>query len=118
LCAMNGLISEIYLGWPEKGQMQSIAAIADRILLHAYRTSDIDVYQYSKNRLSDIATLSRMTTVLPIFSSEPSFMGPWLLSNPIVKPFQTYSNYLANETQSFKNYIDLKGEQWFMYNYM
>lgn len=48
LAAANGLTSEYYLGWPNKGQIQQVASRSDRILLHAYRTNDVDVYQYSK----------------------------------------------------------------------
>src|SRR5205085_1847756 len=52
LASANGLISEVYFGWPNKGQMQWFAQRADRMLLHAYRTSDVDVYSYSRGRLS------------------------------------------------------------------
>ena len=57
LAAANGLTSEYYLGWPNKGQIQQVASRSDRILLHAYRTNDVDVYQYSKNRLIDACLL-------------------------------------------------------------
>ncbi len=118
MCAANGLISEVYVGWPTAGQMSQLASIADRILLHAYRVNDADVYAYSKNRLKDIASINTPTNVLPIFSSEPVFMGPWLNSNSQSKPFQTYSNNLSQETGSFKQFINLEGYQWFTYNLM
>ena len=118
MCAANGLISEVYVGWPTAGQMSQLASIADRILLHAYRVNDADVYAYSKNRLKDIAAINTTTKVLPIFSSEPVFMGPWLNSNTQTKPFQTYSNDLAQEMGSFKQFINLDGYQWFTYNLM
>ncbi|MBP9924125.1 MAG: hypothetical protein KBF92_09865, partial [Bacteroidia bacterium] len=62
----NGLVSEIYLGWPNRGQMQQLASRADRILLHSYRTTDADIYQYTRNRLLDIASGAKVTTVIPI----------------------------------------------------
>jgi hypothetical protein len=118
LCAAQGLISEFYLGWPNKGQMQQIASRADRILLHAYRPTDADVYAYSKNRLKDLASLNANKKVIALFSSEPAFMGSWLNSHPQTRPYQTYESDLAAETATFKQYIDLQGYHWYTYQYM
>ncbi|CAN5405363.1 hypothetical protein BH11BAC1_BH11BAC1_08410 [soil metagenome] len=116
--AANGLISEIYFGWPNKGQMQWFAQRADRILLHAYRTSDIDVYSYSRNRLSDAASINSSVKIIPIFSSESSFMGPWLGAHPITLPYTTYSLGLTAELSTWKQYISLQGYHWFKYTTM
>lgn len=118
LCNVYSLLNEIYLGWPTQGQMQRIASIADRILLHAYRTSDVDVYQYTQSRLYDILTLNRNIQVMPIFSSEPTFMGPWLTLHPITQPYTTYSSYYQQEPAYFKQNIQLQGYQWFLYSLM
>lgn len=118
LCAATGLICEEYLGWPNKGQMQAICARADRILLHAYRTTDVDVYAYSKGRLQDAASLNSSVKIIPIFSSEASFMGPWLASHPITQPYQTYSANFTSDVGAFKQYINLQGYIWFHYTYM
>ncbi len=115
LCAANGLVSEVYLGWPNLGQMQQLVSIADRILLHAYRPNDADVYAYSKNRLIDLASLHITKKVIPLFSSESTFMGPWLATHPITRPYSTYSSDLSAETGSFKQYINLQGYHWFTY---
>ena len=115
LCAANGLVSEVYLGWPNLGQMQQLVSIADRILLHAYRPNDADVFAYSKNRLIDLASLHITKKVIPLFSSESSFMGPWLATHPITRPYSTYSSDFAAETGSFKQYINLQGYHWFTY---
>lgn len=118
LAAATGLICEIYLGWPTKGQMQAVCARADRVLMHAYRTTDVDLYAYSRGRLIDAASLNTSIKIIPIFSSESSFMGPWLATHPITQPYQTYcANYTA-ETSSFKQYINLQGYTWFHYTYM
>jgi hypothetical protein len=116
--AANGLKSEVYFGWPNKGQMQWYAQRADRILLHAYRTSDADIYSYTKNRLIDIASVNSPVEVIIIFSSETEFMGPWLSTNAITKPYTTYSTAFNAETGSWKNYIKLQGYQWFKYSTM
>ncbi|HRH67236.1 MAG TPA: hypothetical protein PLU53_13115, partial [Bacteroidia bacterium] len=118
LAAANGLISEYYLGWPNKGHMQQVASRADRILLHAYRTNDADVYQYSRNRLIDAASLNTQVKIIPIFSSETSFMGPWLATHPITQPYQTYSGYYTSETGTWKSNINLQGYVWFTYSTM
>lgn len=118
LAAAKGLVSEIYLGWPNRGQVTQIAALADRILLHAYRQDDSDLYSYSRNRLIDIASRNRSTKILPIFSSEPAFMQSYLSSNPVTKPYDAYSDDYDDETGSWKQYINLQGYQWFNYSYL
>jgi hypothetical protein len=118
LAASKGMITEIYLGWPNRGQVNQISAVADRILLHAYRQDDSDVYQYSRNRLIDIASTSRTVTVIPIFSSEPSFMQSWLTTHSQSRAYQTYSDDYTNETGSWKSKINLQGYTWFTYTYL
>jgi len=116
--AANGLKSEVYFGWPNKGQMQWYAQRADRILLHAYRTSDSDIYSYTKNRLIDIASVNSIVEVIIIFSSESDFMGPWLQTHAITKPYETYAAAFSAEAGTWKNYIKLQGYQWFKYSTM
>lgn len=116
LANANGIISEVYLGWPNRGQMQQLASKADRILLHSYRTTDADIYQYTRNRLLDIASGAKVTTVLPIFSSEQSYMYNWLGTNPTTKPYVTYTGFLSAEPDlSIKNFIKTDGYTWFSY---
>jgi len=114
----NGLISEVYFGWPNDGQMKWFASRADRILLHAYRTSDVDVYSYSRTRLSYAAGINSTVKIIPIFSSESSFMGPWLANHPITLPYVTYAAGLTAETASWKQYVNLQGYHWFKYTTM
>lgn len=116
--AANGLISEVYFGWPNKGQMQWYVQRADRILLHAYRTSDSDIYSYTKNRLMDMASMNMPVNVMIIFSSESAYMGPWLQSHAVSQPYETYASAFAAETGTWKNYIHLMGYQWFKYSTM
>ncbi|HNP47262.1 MAG TPA: T9SS type A sorting domain-containing protein [Bacteroidia bacterium] len=118
LSNVYGTTTEIYLGWPNQGQMQQLTQHADRILLHAYRTSNIDVYQYTQSRIYDIASANKAVQVMPIFSSEPNFMGPWLATNPITLPFQTYDALFKQESAAIKQNISLQGYQWFLYSLM
>jgi hypothetical protein len=116
--AANGLISEIYFGWPNRGQMQQMAQIADRILLSAYRPTDVDVYSASKTRLSDIGSLGISKKVISIYSAEPAFMGTWLNTHPITQPYATLCTGFSAETGSWKQYIDLQGYHWFNFTYL
>ena len=120
LCAANGMMSEVYLGWPDQSQMQNLASRADRILLSAYRPSDVDVYVYSVRRMEDIASTPGINTanVLTLMSAEPAFMNSWLNTHPQTQPYQTMNAALAAETRSFKQAIDLQGYQWFTYKYL
>lgn len=115
VAAANGASSELYLGWPNAGQMKKMVLIADRILLHAYRTTDADVFAYSRNRLIDAASLNITVNIIPIFSSESSFMGPWLTSNHFTKAYNSYINSYRLETGTWKQYINIKGYHWFTY---
>ena len=118
LCAANGMISEYYIGWPNEGQMRQIASRADRMLLSAYRPTDSDIYRYSTKRMKYMATLGGTTKILTLLSAQSSYMGPWLNSHPVTRPYQTMKAALAAETGSFKNHIDLQGYQYFTYKYL
>ncbi len=118
ICTANGLISEMYLGWPDLTQMQQIASRADRILLSAYRPTDGDIYIYSKQRMKDIASIGGSTKVITLMSAESTFMGPWLTTHPQTRPYQTLAANLAAETLAFKQNINLQGYQWFTYKYL
>ncbi|MBL0256316.1 MAG: T9SS type A sorting domain-containing protein [Bacteroidetes bacterium] len=118
LSNLYGTLNEIYLGWPTQGQMQRVVALADRILLHAYRVNDADIYQYSQSRLYDIASANKPIQVMPIFSSEPIFMGPWLDNHPITQPFETFDGFFKSEPAAIKQNISLQGYQWFLYSLM
>lgn len=118
MAAVYGILNEIYLGWPTTGQMQQLVTYSDRMLIHAYRTTDVDVYPYTRNRIYDIVGAARPVKIMPIFSAEPSFMGPWLTSNPISKPFQTYSVGYNAEPANVRQNAVLEGSQWFVYSLM
>jgi hypothetical protein len=118
LAATQGVLSETYLGWFNQGQGSQIQQNVDRILLHAYRTNTSTLYSYSKTRLQYLASNNTPVEVAPIFSAEPSFMGPWLDSHT---EYDAYSQYFAdynNDNSSWKQYINLIGYQWFDYGWM
>lgn len=118
LANFGGTISETYVGWFNQGQAISIANTVDRILLHDYISNYSSLYSYIKPRLQFIAARNIVTDVIPIFSAEPSFMGPWLNTHAVFTPYNDLQTYLSNETGSWKQYINLRGYQWFTYSFM
>jgi hypothetical protein len=118
LASANGAMSEYYLGWPDQGRMQDVASVADRILLHSYRQDDSDVYSYTRTRLTYAASINRSVKIIPIFCAKPAYMGPWLDTNSVTRPYQTYYADFTADTGAFKQYINLQGYQWFSYTYL
>ncbi len=119
LAALDNLISETYVGWPNAGQCRQIAGLCDRVLLHSYVATDATVYGYTQTRLSDFAGApSGPVDIIVIFSSEQSFMGPWLTSNPETQAFSTYTTDFQNDPSSWTSGINLIGYQWFAYTDM
>ncbi len=118
VATLGGAISETYVGWFNQGQAITIANNVDRILLHDYISNYSSFYSYIKPRLQYIAARNILTDVIPIFSAEPSFMGPWLNTHTVFTPYNDIQTSLTNETGSWKQYINLKGYQWFAYSFM
>lgn len=118
LAATQSVISETYLGWFNQGQAQQIANNADRILLHAYRTGTSSLYSYSATRLQYLASNNATVQVAPIFSAEPVFMGPWLDSHAQIEAYNQYLNDFNASSNSWKQYINLLGFQWFDWGFM
>ncbi|MGZ3903448.1 MAG: T9SS type A sorting domain-containing protein [Bacteroidia bacterium] len=118
LTNLTGIISETYVGWFNQGQAVTIANTVDRILLHDYINNYSSLYSYVQQRLQYIAARNSSTDVIIIFSAEPSFMGPWLSTHNTLTPFTDMQTALTNETGTWKQYINLKGLQWFAYSFM
>jgi len=118
LATVQAAISETYVGWFNQGQGQQIQSHIDRVLLHAYRVDNTTVWGYSKTRMSYLAANNQEVTVVPIFSSEPDFMGPWLQDHDMNEAFNQYETDFNNDNASWKQYINLLGYQWFNYGFM
>lgn len=118
LANLTGVISETYVGWFSQPQAITIGNTVDRILLHDYISNYSGLYSYIKTRLQYIAARNVITKVIPIFSAEPSFMGPWLSTNNVSTPYIDIQTSLTNEVGSWKQYINLEGYQWFAYSFM
>src|SRR4051812_39935655 len=118
LANLSGVTSETYVGWFTQEQAIIIGNTVDRILLHDYISNYSSLYSYIQQRLQYIAARNVVTDVIPLFSAEPSFLGPWLSTHNVFTPYNDLQTYLANETGSWKQYIHLGGYQWFAYSFM
>lgn len=118
LTNIEGIISETYVGWFTQDQAITIGNTVDRILLHDYISNYSWIYSYIDSRLEYIAARNEVTDVIPIFSAEPNFMGPWLSTNDVITPYNDIQTFLLNETDSWKQYINILGYQWFAYSFM
>jgi len=113
-----GITSETYIGWPNSGQAKAIVRNCDRVLVHAYVSNQNTTYTYTKNRLIDLAGGTTVANVMPIFSAEPSFMGPWVQTNPPALAFSNYNASFIADTGPWKSNVFMAGYQWFAYSYM
>ena len=118
-----GKKSEAYFGFFNNGQAKQIVQTGvDRVLLSIYITSAnySQTYQYGyvKPRLQALATASANVNVIPLYSSEPSFMQTWVNANPFFTPYTNLNSSLTSETGTWKNYIQLEGIQWFAYSFL
>lgn len=118
LAAIDGTINEIYVGWFNQHQATQMKAKADRILLHSYVNNVNNVYSYAQTRLSYLGNTAGLVDVMPIFSSEPAFLGPWLVTNPEVNTYPMYTTGFGNDVGSWKANINLIGYQWFAFSFM
>ncbi|MBV6485927.1 MAG: hypothetical protein KFKLKKLM_02539 [Flavobacteriales bacterium] len=118
LANLNGVVSELYVGWFNQGQAITMGNNIDRILLHDYINNYSWLYSYVTTRLQYLAARNIVTEVIPIFSAEPSFMGSWITTHPIVQPYNDLVVAFNAATGSWKQYINLNGYQWFAYSFM
>ncbi len=112
----TGLRVEAYIGWPaSEKEAREIADRVDRLLVHAYRNSPVDTYDYTRTRLSWFARPERPLDVSPIFSAEDGFMGPWLATHPMSEAESLYSASFEAEAGEWRYGVALLGFQYFTY---
>lgn len=123
LANSEGLTSEAYLGWFNDSQAIGLVNTGvDRLLLHIYipsaTFSQNYQYNYVEDRLRSLGLVNQPVKVLPLYSSEPSFMQTWVTNNDFFTPFNLLEASLQNETGSWKSTIIPEGIQWFAYSDM
>lgn len=123
LANATGQKSEAYFGFFNTGQGKQIVQTGvDRVLLSIYipsaNYSQSYQYNYVNPRLQNLASANTAIKVMPLYSSEPSFMQTWVNANPFFLPYSNFVSSLTVETGSWKTYIQSEGIQWFAYSFL
>jgi hypothetical protein len=118
ITALYGWKSEIYLGHFDESQATAMAEIADRILLSNYNSDPYNAFPYSEARLERLGNSGFEVSVAGLFSAEPDYLQPWLLShnNDLDAVFAIYASDYEEATGTWKDHIQLVGQQWFTYS--
>ncbi|ALJ04754.1 hypothetical protein APS56_06275 [Pseudalgibacter alginicilyticus] len=111
------ITTEAYLGWPTTAQAQELGSHLDVLLLHAYVTNPNTSFNYVKDRLINFANGTPNLNVSIIFSSEPNFMGDWLINNTMSEAENLFTTDWINDSATWSNNINLEGFTYFTYRY-
>ncbi len=109
---------EMYVGWPNAGQLKIIADIVDKTLIHAYVTNPSNAFNYALTRLQYYDTYANIENVSIIYSAEPNFMGPWLTTNNMAAAEQTFMTAYNNSNGNWKSHVNLQSFTYFTYSMM
>ncbi len=94
---------EIYIGWPDPGEMVQLLPYLERVLVHDYPPSKQPDYNYTRGRMIDIgngcAAIGKpFVEIMPIFSAE-RLNSPWNAQYEFMGLYYTtqtiYSAYYA-----------------------
>ncbi|WP_276131964.1 T9SS type A sorting domain-containing protein [Polluticoccus soli] len=118
LAQTDGCVTETYIGWPDSMQAVGIIPHVDRVFVHAYVNNPANTFSYTQGRLEDFGSTDKTVQIIPLFSSEQSFLGPWLANNAETAVFSQYISAYNSTSGSWKAHINIGGYQWFKYTTM
>jgi hypothetical protein len=110
--------TEMYVGWPNAGQLKIIADLVDKTLIHAYVTNPNTAFNYALTRLQNYNTYSGVEKISIIYSSEPSFMGPWLNANNMTAAESIFTAAYNASSGAWKSHVIPEGFTYFTYSMM
>jgi hypothetical protein len=114
----DSCLCETYVGYVNGQQAKEISDLVDRVMVHVYVTIPRNSYNYSYERLAFFGGAKSTVNIIPIFSSEPEFMGEWLKNHGESTVYKAYvALYRANKNH-FKAHLNLIGYQWYVYSTM
>lgn len=120
----NNLETEVYVGWITAAEGIRLGDAADRILVHFYVKTDIDIIDYGQERLQYLASASKKVRVAPIFSNEgPTntadvpFMGTWLETHPNEQALKSWMTQYNALNAPWKSNLQIMGSTWFQYTH-
>lgn len=111
---------EIYIGWPDPGEMIQLLPYMDRLLIHDYSPALIPDYNYTRSRLRNIAadcnSIGKTLEIMPIFSAEKianpwnaeyEFMGAYYTAHTIYDAYYSWGvPYNSTTRGSYNNETD------------
>jgi hypothetical protein len=118
LADREGLTVATYLGWPQAEHIAAITSLVDVVFLHAYVGTPASAYPYLYARLTALAgRWHEPLTIWPIFSAEPTFLGPWLSAHNAPGVLESVERNLLDRFRDdpgeFRNGLRLGGFAWF-----
>jgi hypothetical protein len=108
---------EMYVGWPNLGQLHTLSAIADKMFIHAYVTNPSNSFTYALTRLNFYNTYTGTAKVYIIFSSEPDFMQTWLLSHSMIEAENIFTTAYNAASGAWKSHVNFSGFVYFAYTF-
>ena len=108
---------EMYVGWPNLGQLHELSAIADRMFIHAYVANPSTSFNYALTRLNYYANYTGVANVYIIFSSEPDFMQTWLLGHSMSEAENIFKTAYNASTGTWKSHVNFAGFVYFAYTF-
>jgi hypothetical protein len=108
---------EMYVGWPNLGQLHTLSAIADKMFIHAYVANPSTSFNYALTRLNYYANYSGTANVYIIFSSEPDFMQSWLSTHSIVEAENIFTTSYNAASGPWKSHVNFAGFVYFTYTF-
>jgi hypothetical protein len=111
------LLVEMYVGWPNSGQLLTLSAIADRMFIHAYVPNPSISFDYALTRLNFYSNYVGVANVHLIFSSEPDFMQAWLTGHSMQEAENIFTTAYNASSGAWKNHVNFSGFVYFAYTF-
>jgi hypothetical protein len=111
------LLVEMYVGWPNSGQLLTLSAIADRMFIHAYVPNPANSFNYALTRLNYYSNYNGVANVYLIFSSEPEFMQTWLTSHSMLEAENIFTTSYNASSGAWKSHVNFSGFVYFAYTF-
>ncbi len=109
---------ETYIGNPTDKQLVAIAKIADRLLIHYYRTKMDNLAFYKLNRLLILQGVNPDLEIIPIFSSRENHLGPWLKTHQLNDVPKAFFDQLKAIREIDTQLLNIDGVIWYRYSSM
>jgi hypothetical protein len=107
---------DMYIGWPNQGQMQEMADIVDKTYIHVYVSDVNTMFTHALTRLQFYSTYAGVAKISIILSAESAFMGTWLVANGMAAAEQIFTTAYNHATGAWKNHLNWQGFSYFTYS--